>query len=93
MANALKENVWIVDTDGAFQVSARVRVRGVLLKSDGTNAATLLLKTGGTSGTTIYSSAVAATTALPTYHEVDFEASDLAADIGGTGAVAYVYLK
>jgi hypothetical protein len=93
MANALKENVWVVDTDGACTISAKVRVVGVLLASDGTNTASLVLKEGGSGGTTIYQSAVLATTTIPTFHQVNFQASDLYADIGGTGAKAYIYLK
>lgn len=90
MANVYKENVWVVDTDGAFPFDlaqvCKVKIIG------GSDATSLSLKVGGVSGTVVYQTAVAASTEK--LEEVFIRSKDgLYADIGGTGAKAYIYLR
>lgn len=90
MANTLKGSVWVVDTDGAMPLTGHFKVIGVVIVA-GADEATLSLKVDGTSGTTVFQGEAATNT--KEYYDVEFTGQALAADIGGTSAVAYVYLK
>jgi hypothetical protein len=90
MANTLKENVWVVDTTGAFPFDLAQVVKVKLVA--GADAATLTLKSDGVSGTVIYT--IAAGAAAEKFEEVFIRSkSGLYATLTGTAPKAYVYLR
>jgi hypothetical protein len=92
MSNVRSENVYIIDTSGAL--SDTVTIRSIKFVA-GTGAASCSVKSGGSSGTVVWTAATTAD-AQETYNAevwIHLPAGDSPyISVSGTGAKAYLYL-
>ena len=89
MANAKKQNVWVIDTTGAITESMVIRS----VKLVGTSA-TLTIKADDTSGAVVYEAASDTVQAFNYDHDLGLELRQGSyVTISGTSARAYLYLE
>lgn len=91
MANARKQNVYVIDTTG--QISDVCNIKSIKLVGNATDASTVTIKADSTSGAVVYS-ARAAQNADNFDSEVCMNLQNgMYVTLTGTGPVCYIYLK